>query len=329
MGTNSIQTSSFPLNVPNVISGAGGFTLSGTGPLILGGVDGYSGPTIMGAGSQIVLGPSASIGNSSLIYMTPSSNTVLNASAPGSITLGNGQTLEGSGVIIGNATANIGSSIILGTNATTCGTILFTNNLSLNGNTNYLKISDYNNIGVDNDLILVNGNLSLSGVSILVISPLAALTSSQNYTVISSGFGISSGNASNLRVISTSPRYTMTPVINGGNVQVSIMGNAAPLEWKGNLTPNWDLVTSNWYNMGTANADHFYNGDNPTFDDTTPVVNVVITNNVIASGINMSNVNNAYTFTGSGILLQLMGKSICTAMAQVVALLTCRCRKRA
>ncbi len=302
-GTNSIQTTGFPLNLAGAISGAGGYLLTGVGPLYLTGTNTYTGPTILGAGgTSIILGPNGSINNTALIYMTPSSNTVLNASAPGSFALGSGQTLEGSGSIIGNATANAGSSIIVGTNSTTYGAIVFTNNLTLNGNTNYLKISDNNNVGIDNDLIIVDGNLNLSGVSTLVISPLAALVSGADYTVISSDGGISSGGIANLRVISASPRYTMSPVINGGSVQVSIMGNSAPLLWKGNLTPNWDLVTSNWYNMSTANADHFYNGDEPTFDDSSAVDNVVVTNNVIVAGIYMSNVNSTYTFSGGGVI---------------------------
>jgi fibronectin-binding autotransporter adhesin len=300
-GTNAITTSIYPLDLLGNITGTGGFALSGTGPLYLGGADTYSGPTIIGPTAALVLNSSASIPDTSLIYLTPSANTILNVSAPGSITLNSGQTLEGSGDIIGNVTANPSSVITLGTNATTYGTIVFTNNLTLNGNTNYLKISDNNNIGIDNDLIYVNNQLTLSGTSTLIITPLAALNSSANYTIIESG-GIASGGTANLKVISTSPRYTMTPVISGGNVQLSITGNSAPLEWEGYLTPNWDLVTSNWYNMGTASHDRFYNSDNPTFDDTASVTAVVVTNNVIVVGMNMSNVVKSYTFSGGGVI---------------------------
>ncbi|HUA65703.1 MAG TPA: hypothetical protein VME24_07640 [Alphaproteobacteria bacterium] len=300
-GTNSITTSSFPLNLWGNITGTGGFNLSGTGPLYLGGADTYSGSTFIAANSVLALESGGSIPNTPLIYMTPGSNTVINASGAGSMVLNSGQTLEGSGSILGNVTANSGSSIILGTNGTSYGTIVFTNNLTLNGNTNYLKISDSANNGVDNDLIQVSGALTLTGVSTIIVTPLAALNSSAPYTVMEAAGGIT-GSAANLKIVSTSPRYTMTPVINGNLLQVNIMGNAGPLEWKGYLTSNWDLVTSNWYNMMTSSHDHFYTGDDPTFDDTATITNVVVTNNLTAGGIFMSNVLNTYTFSGGGVI---------------------------
>jgi autotransporter-associated beta strand protein len=299
-GTNTILTSIFPLNLPGNITGTGGFIVSGTGPLILGGNDTYSGPTLIGPSTVLALEAGGSIPNTPLIYMSPSANTVIDASGAGSMTLGSGQTLEGSGSVKGNFTANAGSSIVLGTNATTYGTILFTNNLTLNGNTNYLKISDSANNGIDNDLLQVNGTLTLSGLSTIIVSPLAALNPGTPYTVMEAGGII--GNAANLKVISVSPRYTMTPVINGNLVQVNIAGNAAPLEWEGYLTPNWDLVTSNWNNLSTATHDHFYNGDDPIFDDTAPITSVVLTNNVIVGGIFMSNMAKTYTFSGGGVI---------------------------
>jgi autotransporter-associated beta strand protein len=299
-GTNTILTSIFPLNLSGNITGTGGFIVSGAGPLILGGDDTYSGSTLIGPSTVLALEAGGSIPNTPLIYMSPSVNTVIDASGAGSMTLGNGQTLEGAGSIKGNFIANSGSSIVLGTNATTYGTILFTNNLTLNGNTNYLKISDSFNNGIDNDLLQVNGALTLSGVSTIVISPLAALTPGTPYTVMEAG-GIT-GTAANLKIISASPRYTMTPVINGNLVQVNIVGNSAPLEWKGYLTPNWDLTTSNWFNMGVAAQDHFYTGDSPTFDDFSSVTGVVVTNNVIVADMTMSNAVNTYTFSGGGVI---------------------------
>ncbi|HEV2331178.1 MAG TPA: autotransporter-associated beta strand repeat-containing protein [Verrucomicrobiae bacterium] len=305
-GTNSIQTSIYPLNLTGNITGTGGFTLSGTGPLYLGGDDTYSGPTLMAGNSVLALESGGSIPNTPLIYLTPAASTTINASGAGSMTLNSGQTLEGSGLIVGNFTANSGSTIFPGTNATKYGTMIFTNNLTLNGDTNDMKISDNNNVGIDNDIILVNGTLTLSGISTFIVTPIAALNSSSPYALIEAPSGIT-GTAQNVQIISASPRYTMSPVIGTDNnsksaLMVNIMGNAAPLEWEGYLTPNWDLVTSNWYNMGTATHDHFYTGDNPTFDDSASVTAVVVTNNVIVSGMTMSNVVKTYTFSGGGVI---------------------------
>lgn len=298
-GTNSIQTSIFPLNLLGNITGSGGFTLSGTGPLYLGGDDTYSGSTIMAANSVLALESGASIPNTPLIYMTPGTNTVINASGVGSMTLNNGQTLQGSGSLIGNVTANSGSTIFAGTNVTTFGTIIFTNNLTLNGNTNYVKISDNFNVGVDNDLLSVNQNATLTSPT-FVVTPLAGLNSANSYVLVEAS--AVSGNA---QIISVNPRYTMTPSIgtdlNGRQaLLLNVAGNAGALEWQGYLSPNWDMVTSNWYNLGSGLHDVFYTGDNPIFDDNAPITGVTVSANRIVSGMTMNNVAKTYTFSGGG-----------------------------
>lgn len=304
-GTNTLNISGTGLNLAGVVGGTGGIQVIGGGPLYLQAAETYGGPTLLNAGS-IVLGAGGSIADSPLIDMGSTGNAILDASAPGSLTLSSGQTLQGSGDIIGNVIANSGTTISLGQNSASYGTIVFTNNLTLNGDTNYIKISDNNDVGIDNDLIVVNNTLTLSGVSTFVVSPLAALNTSAPYTLIEADNGIT-GGAGNVQIVSASPRYTMTPVIGTDNngypaLQVNITGNAAPLEWEGYLTHNWDLVTSNWLNMSSSTHDHFYNSDNPTFDDSSSVTGVVLTNNVAVSGMNMSNVVNTYTFSGGGVI---------------------------
>lgn len=299
-GTNSIQTSGYPLYLGGAISGTGGFTLTGAGPLYMGGVNTYSGPTIMAANSHLVLDPGSSINDTPLIYLAPGSNTLLDAGT-GVLTLNSGQTLVGAGAVIAtNVVEGPGSTISPGTNLA-YGAILFTNNLTLDGGTNIVKISDSSNIGVDNDLILANNTINLAAVSTLEILPLAALNSSSPYTVMEAYAGVS-GPISNLRVISLSPRYTMTPSINGQLIQINVAGNAASLLWQGYLTPNWDLGTSNWLNLGTGSHDTFFNGDDPIFDDSASVTTVSVPTNVVPAGIYMSNVVNTYTFDGGGVI---------------------------
>ncbi len=302
-GTNSIQTSLYPLYLGGTISGTGGFVLTGTGPLYLGGTNTYTGSTIIGANAHLTLATGGSISNTPLIYLTAGSNTVLDAGA-NNLTLNSGQTLEGSGSVNSpNFIAPSGSTLSLGTNVT-YGTILFSNNLTLSGGTNILKISDNNNIGVDNDLIVVNGTLDLTGVSTLSLIPFGALNSAGPYTLIQAYGGVS-GSAGNLRVLSPNPRFTLTPVIGstylgGQAVQINAVGSPANLLWQGFLTANWDIGTSNWLNLGSGLHDTFYDGDIPIFDDSATVNNVTVTNNVIASGIFMSNVVKTYTFSGGG-----------------------------
>ncbi len=298
VGTNSIQTSSFPLNLPNVINGTGGFLLTGTGPLYLGSADIYSGPTFIGAGSRLVLGPAASIANTPLIYLVPSINTVLDDGA-NAFTLNNGQTLVGAGSITAtNFTANAGSTISPGTNLA-IGTIQFTNNLTLNGGTNIFKIQDTTVPPVANDLLNVVGNLNVTAPSTIEVVPLVALQASQPYAIMQVNGTIT--GTGNLHVISSSPRYTMALSVNPPFVEVTPSGNSANLVWKGNLSSMWNFGTSNWFNLATASSDSFFNGDNPIFDDSSAVNTVTITNGILPAGIFMSNVVKSYTFNGAGV----------------------------
>ena len=296
VGTNTMKVN-HTLNLAGIISGAGGFQLTGTAPLILGSADNYSGPTIMSAGSRLVLNPGASIGGSSLIFMTPSATTVLDDST-NTFTLNNGQTLVGAGSITAtNFIANSGSTIQVGTNLA-FETMQFTNNLTLNGNTNILKIQDATAPPLSNDLITVYGNLNVTATSTIEVVPLAALQASQPYVVMQVNGLITGGG--NLRAISASPRYTMSVTVNPPFVEVTPSGNAANLIWKGYLSSTFDFVTSNWFNLNTGSHDTFFNGDDPTFDDSSSVTNILITNNIAPAGIFMSNVQNTYTFNGSG-----------------------------
>ena len=299
VGTNSIQTSIFPLNLQGTIGGTGGFTLSGTGPLILGGVDSYSGSTLMAAGSHIVIGPGASIANTPLIYMTPSQTTFLDATT-NTFTLGSGQTLVGGGQVIAtNFVVGSGATVSPGTNFN-IGGLIFTNNLTLNGGTNNFKIQDANIPPLANDIYTVNGNLTLSGVSTINVTPLTGLLP-QPYVIMQVNGSIT-GSAANLNVVSLSPRYTMSVTFNNPPfVEVVPTGIPASLVWKGNLSSIWSYGTSNWFNLGTGQGDTFFIGDNPIFDDSTAVNTVTITNGILPSGIFMSNVVKSYTFNGAAV----------------------------
>ncbi|HEX3358194.1 MAG TPA: autotransporter-associated beta strand repeat-containing protein, partial [Tepidisphaeraceae bacterium] len=302
-GTNTINNNAFPLALTGVISGAGGFQKSGAGPLYLSAVNTYSASTFINGGS-VVLGPGASIANSAVISVA--TNAVLDANLPGSLTIGNGKTLSGSGSVIGNVSAGVGSQIAPGT-ATAAGTLTLNNNLTLNGATNTIKLSgDPFTIGSGvNDLISVAGNLTASGVSTIQISPLGILSSAGSYTVMQ--YSGPAPSAANFHVTSTSSRYNVTlvdPATTAPFIQINITGNPGLLVWKGGAATNaniWNNSTTNWLNLSTSLRDAYLAGDNAIFDDTglTNVVNLATT---AAGLISLSNNTTAYTFIGNGLL---------------------------
>jgi autotransporter-associated beta strand protein len=300
-GTNTIQVNQ-PLGLLSPIGGAGGYHKTGTGALYLPSAETYSGPTFIDAGN-LSLGAGGSIANSSLISLA--TNTVLDASQPaGGLSLGNGQTLSGSGSVMGNAAAAAGSRISPGT-AVAASTLTFNNNLTLNGATNIIKLaSDPTTVGNGvNDLINVAGTLTLNGVSTIQINPLGVLSSASAYTVMAYGSGTPS--AANLRVASGSSRYNVSlvnPATTAPFIQVNITGNPGILVWKGGAASNpnvWDNTTTNWLNLSTGLRDSYLPGDNPIFDDTASTNVINLTTSAIGL-ISLSNNAIAYSVTGSG-----------------------------
>jgi autotransporter-associated beta strand protein len=302
-GANTIQVNQVALGILSAISGTGGFLKTGSGTLYLPAANTYSGSTTISAGN-ILLGPSGSIANSTNISVAAS--TVLDASAAGGLNLGSGKTLAGSGSVSGNVSLGSASLIAPGT-AAAAGTLTLNNNLTINGTTNLIKLgSDPSTIGGGvNDLISVAGNLTASGVSTILISPLGVLSSASPYTVMQ--YSGPTPSAANFQVASTSPRYTPTlvdPATTPGSIQVNITGVAGLLVWKGGATAAsnvWNNVATNWLNLSTSLRDAYLPGDNAIFDDTS-VTNFINLTTTAAGLISLSNNTMAYTLTGSGLI---------------------------
>lgn len=302
-GTNTIQVGTGPLNLLGSIAGTGGFQKTSPGQLYLSAPNTYSGATLINAGS-LVLGPGASIANS--VAISVATNSILDASLPGGLSLASGKTLAGSGSVIGNISAGAGSQIAPGS-ATAAGTLTFSNNLALNGAITTIKLSgDPFTAGNGvNDLIFVAGNLSASGVSTIQITPLGVLSSVGPYTIME--YSGTPPTAANFQVVSTSSRYTPTlvdPATTPGFIQVNITGNPGLLVWKGGAATNaniWNNSTTNWQNLNTGLRDVYLSGDNAIFDDTglTNLVNLATT---AAGLISLSNNTTAYTLTGNGLI---------------------------
>jgi fibronectin-binding autotransporter adhesin len=93
-------------NIKEVISGTG-FTKAGSGTLVLGGANTYTGQTTIQAGT-ILLTSAGSIANSAIIDVgnAGSSGAVLDVSAKSGFTIGSGQTLMGIGTLVTGTGAN-------------------------------------------------------------------------------------------------------------------------------------------------------------------------------------------------------------------------------
>lgn len=157
---NRSDTISSGTHFNSVIGGAINVTQSGSGTVVLAGVNTYTGTTSITNGT-LRLGSAGSIANSAAIVLSTGSTTFDVSAVSGGFSLGAGQVLQGLGTVVGNVTA-------LGTIApgASPGTLSFANDLSLDtGSILSYELSGTNTTvgsGI-NDLSSVLGNLSLDG----------------------------------------------------------------------------------------------------------------------------------------------------------------------
>ena len=313
LGTNTIQagfqeTVNLSDTFGGPITGTGGLVINSVQNYIFAGTNTYSGETIVnGASALLTVQGNSSLGNSSPIEINNASAIIDVSQTPG-LMLNSGQMLSGNGSLFGNVSNNTGSVLSPGVGSP--GTLtLASGNLTLANATIPIQLgSDPTQIGNNiNSLVSVAGNLTLNGVSTIQISPVGSLSSSQPYTVLAYGGGLT-GTAANLNVAGSNGRYTLTlidPATTPGAIEVSVAGIAANLIWQGGNAagPNiWNQTIKNFFNTGTSASDQFFNGDSVTFDDTglTNTVNITQTN--IPGELTFSNNVHNYTFVGAGTI---------------------------
>ncbi len=109
-GTLTIANASDLIFAGQIINSNGGFTKQGAAKVTLNGAHSYSGTTHVQTGT-LALGATASINSSSLIQVDGGSTLDVTAKGAPGFALSNGQTLEGSGLVLGNLTVGDGATI--------------------------------------------------------------------------------------------------------------------------------------------------------------------------------------------------------------------------
>ena len=226
----------------------------------------------------------------------------VNGVSGGAYSFGSGQTLTGNGMVSGSLT-NAGATLAPG-DVGTPGLLTVTGNLAnTSGATNLFDLTNNTTIGsAVNDLIVVGGSLTASGVNTILINPTAGTLAIGTYTLIQYGTLHGSSLAGNFTVAftTTPPRVTTTVVDNlvTKEIDLVVTANPASLVWAGDGSANnWNTTSSNWVNVVVR--DKFFTGDSTTFDDTStnPVVSLVGSLSPAAVTVNATS---NYTFSGSG-----------------------------
>jgi autotransporter-associated beta strand protein len=246
------------------INGTGPLTQSGSGNVVLSGVNTYSGNTVVSSGTLSLVGTTNPIAFSAAI--TVSSGATLDVSGVSYFALNGAapafQSLSGSGVVRGNFSVTNGSSVYPATSGV-YGNIVFTNGLSLNGGTLYMDVSSSSS-----DSISVGGNLALN--SGLVALNVSGALANGTYPLIRYG-GALSGSVTNIALSGFSSATLQTASLSSstsGEIDLVINSPGAALIWVGNSSANvWDInTTTNWLNGLVLSV--FTNGCLATFDDT-------------------------------------------------------------
>ncbi|MBN2506720.1 MAG: immunoglobulin domain-containing protein [Verrucomicrobia bacterium] len=298
------------LAVYGAIGGNGGLTKSGSSPLFLYADNTYSGQTVV-AGGSVILDAEASIPNS--VAIAVGSGTTLDVSkvstAHGAFVLNGAvnQTLLGSGSVAGNVTAGSGAAIFPGTSA---GTLTINGNLAMtDGSSATIELGAATTVGGGvNDLLAVNGNLTLSGTVTLRFNAMAPLDTANPYTIAT--YTGTLDIATVIPIVVSDSRYTFTldPTTSPGSILVwaaALGAGPEDLTWQGNVPGSetvWDVkTTANWLNSLAA-ADAFFQGDDVRFDDTASGTTATLAGTVTPASLVVSNETKNFTWTGSGKL---------------------------
>ena len=286
-----------PLRTGGAIGGAGSLIKTGAGKMLVTDAATYTGSTVISNG-VLALSGAGSLASSSSLFVN--SGATLDASAIGTITLG-AQTLKGSGTVLGTVSDGATSVIAPGSSVGT----LTVGGLTLNGSggTVAMELNSTSTTvgGTVNDLIQINGNLSLNDAAPTPVNftflngPNAAGT----YTIMRYT-GTLTGTAAGL---TNTQGFAVTFAVSGGTVRATF--TAAPaqsLVWQGDGGGNvWDLTTTsiNWSNTATTALTNFYPLDSVRFDDASANTTVDVADPVTPSSVTFDSVT-PYTLQGAG-----------------------------
>lgn len=284
------------LGYNGVISGIGSLVQAGTGTLILGTNETYSGGTTVSNG-VLALSAAGSISNTT--FITVDAGAVFDASAAGGLTLRSAvpaEILDGSGTINGTVTTAEGAKISPGTNGV-IGTLTFNNDLDLDGGS---VVFDVGNAA--SDRILVGGTLNMNSGDIIIDVSGSTLANGL-YPLIYATNGVA-GTLANLVAVGFVQSGQLAVLTNSTANELDLLvysGFAPTLTWQGDGSQNlWDTSASSLWTSGGVST-LFQNGDNVIFNDSgsaSPAVNI---DAVVFPGlVTVNSTNENYTLGSTG-----------------------------
>ena len=234
-GTNTFDTlTGMTLTMSGPIGGTGGLTKgigyhpasattsTGTGTLILGANNSFTGDLKIQTGT-VILTNTASVASATNIVMA---GGTLNAGlrTDGTLTLGTGQTLKGTGTLTGLLNSPANSTVAPGT-TTTAATLTLNGNTTLRGTT-AMDITK-NNATLGTDKLAVTGALDLGGTLTVTFSGNTNLTAGDKFTLFSATTGYANSfAATNLPTLSAGLAWSNS--ITAANWNIEVISTVVP-----------------------------------------------------------------------------------------------------
>jgi fibronectin-binding autotransporter adhesin len=265
------------VTVPNAISGSGTLIVS-SGTLSLSSTSTYSGPTTI-SNAAFVLNGMLATGNTVTVNSGSLTETgIINRA----VSLTN-SALTASGSIgaltLNNSTMTVGNLTTLGT--------LTASGIDMTGGLWTIKLA-----GTASDFINVSsGVASFSSGSDITVSELSGATAT-SYEVLSAPGGITGLTGDEVLATVGRTTFFVDPTELAADIlQLDVGGSPASLFWTGaGSNPSvWDALqtSANWTSTAPSDPNHFYNGDNVTFDNahnTSGVYTINLSNGNVAPG---------------------------------------------
>ncbi len=285
---------------PKTISGIGSLVQFGSGTLVIGTNETYTGPTIVSNGT-VLLTASGSISNTLSININ--AGATFDASAAGGLTLRStapAEILSGSGTINGSVTTAAGTTVYPGGNSV-IGTLTLNNNLSLNGGDYVFDVGN-----ASHDRILVGGTLNEnSGVVIFQVSGSPVANGLYPLIVATGGITGSAGNVALANFIQPGQIAVLTNSTPNELDLLVLTGVEPTITWLGDGSANlWDQTAASKWLDTNGNPTTYANGDFTIFNDTGSTNPPVNLNAVLfPTSVTVNSTNHSYVLglaAGSG-----------------------------
>lgn len=269
------------------IAGTGKFTgamdlvKSMNGNFSLTGNHTYTGKTIIYEGTLTVNGSL-----SSLVDLRAKGTLAGNAVLNGGVTLNAGLNMEGGRLSPGN-----------GLDAAKLGKMIINSNVVMTGKSNIdfdiIPSSTYKN-----DSLVINGNLSVSGINNIIIKTLSGTLPSGTYSLIK-WTGNFTGTVNNFSIEGISG-LPISLIIEDNTLKlvVNAVRVTGKVTWTGSESSSWDFISSNF--KLSENPTYFVTGDSVVVNDAAITKTINLTDNFTTSNTSFVNATTAVLLKGTG-----------------------------